>query len=101
MFGRFSTFSDRDRNWDLDGSSYLRDANDDHYGSGYNRDRGRDREYRDGRSLDLDHDRAYRDRSHSWDRKYDRERPRSESPHVSARSPPPCCRIGKPQFLWS
>jgi len=83
----FGRFSDRDRDRDRDGSSYLRDADDDRYSSGYNRDRGRDGEYRDGRSLDLDRDRPYRDRSHSWDRKYDRERPRS--PHVSARSPPP------------
>ena len=49
----FGRFSDRDRN----------------------RDQGRDREHRDGRSLYLDRDRAYCDRSHSWDRKYDRERP--------------------------
>lgn len=83
----FGRFSDRDRGWDQDGSRYLRDTDDDRYGGGYNRDRDRDREYRDDRSLDRDRDRPYRDRSHSWDRKYDRERPRS--PHVSARSPPP------------
>ena len=83
----FGRFSDRDRDRDRDRSSYLRDADDDRYGSGYNRDRGRDREYRDDRSPNLDRDRPYRDRSHSWDRKYDRERPRS--PHVSARSPHP------------
>jgi len=83
----FGRFSDRDRDRDRDGSSYLREADDDRYSSGYNRDRGRDRDYRDGHPLDLDRDRPYRDRSHSWDRKYDRERPRS--PRVSARSPPP------------
>lgn len=82
----FGRFSDRNRDREY-GSSYSRDADGDRYSSGYERDRDRDREYRDDRSLDTDRDRPYRDRSRSWDRKNDRERPRS--PPVSARSPPP------------
>jgi hypothetical protein len=83
----FGRFGDRDRDRDRYGSSYSRDANGGEYTSSHDRDRGRDRDYRDDRSRDFDRDRSYRDRSHSWDRKYDRERARS--PPAAARSPPP------------
>ena len=83
----FGRYSDRDRDRDQYGSSYSRDGDDDRYGSSYDRDRPRDRDYRDDRSRDFDRNRPYRDRSRSWERKYDRERPRS--PATTARSPPP------------
>ena len=76
----FGRFNGRDRNRDRYGSS-SRDA------GSYDKDRGRDRDYRDDRSRDFDRNHSYRDRSRSWDRKYGGERPRS--PPTATRSPAP------------
>jgi hypothetical protein len=77
LLGRFS---DRDRGRDRYGSSYSRNADGGSYTSGYDRDRGSERKYRDDCSRDFD-----RDRSRSW------------ITTGSARDPHP---LLQPRFMW-
>ena len=83
----FGRFDDRDRDRDRYGSSYSHSDSRARYDSSYERDRVREGDYRDDRSHVFDRDRSYRDRSHSRERNYDREHPRS--PPAATRSPPP------------